>query len=665
MAEFVQRTYYTEVPSVRSYETTPYSSETGNAISVSTENPDYVLIGKNLSSAVVLFDSSSFLFLNKCSVYDYYFGFYGNSSGGTAISIFSSPFIPDQPPKLKVPSIPIPYFSSADAFYRFAVSSNEFTNGFALDALKNGILIHYSDDLGSAGISTSLLEDYPPKLSVYYTSPYSVQNPTPDDTAVLSNRLDVTFSWRINDSSADEPSYIFRWRRKSTSEEYTADCGKNSMISLSPSIFGDNEIEWCVEGTALDGTPISWNSTWYSLSFTDEDAISSSIARTPNNTVVSKENDLVLRWEHVIATGTSQTRADVETSKNGSDFLALTSIYGSTQSLVIEKHNLIEGDFFWRVKTYNADGISGPWSNVAHIVILGAPDAPRIMLKSITPRPVFTWAAATQVAFELIINNSAGSTIERHRQFGTLYEYQASSCLDDGAYTALLRVQNRFGLWSEWSPAGFTVINNSTVSIDLSVFSNISAVLTWTSNEPCDIYWIYRNGKKIGETTEMLFTDLFALGATSFSVRGFPAKENGNYAVSNTVNTHVSVPSIVIAAVDDQNWLSLDLSTSSLRSVGLSVTHATTYAHYVGARLPLAEIGEFVDSSYQIDCAWPIDQSQKAKRFEVLAGKIVCIKTPSGRCFVGAMGSWRAKENRFFVSYSAPISLVNWEEGAS
>lgn len=98
----------------------------------------------------------------------------------------------------------------------------------------------------------------------------------------------------------------------------------------------------------------------------------------------------------------------------------------------------------------------------------------------------------------------------------------------------------------------------------------------------------------------------------------------------------------------------------------MSASRSVTYLHHVGAALPSAEIGEAVTMTYNLDCAFKTSDLEAAKAFEALLGQLVCIKEPGGERYVGVLDSL-SKENvrRLYRSYTATITLVDWEEGAT
>lgn len=480
----------------------------------------------------------------------------------------------------------------------------------------------------------------------------------PVGSATISRVLPTTFSWKNSIETyntlvpVELASTKLRWRYSGASSYTEIDAGTDTSYTVPANTFKSGTVEWQIVTTA--NSRAVRTTPWTAVSV--EEPVPSTTLNYPKNTVLDGTKETTFSWNHIIANGTKQTAYDLQTSPNGTTWTTLRSVTTADTSVTIPANTLVAGDLYWRVRTYNLDAIAGEWSDVAHVVVVAAPNAPGVTVDAAEPKFRLRWQQTGQQAYEILLD---GTLIAK--QFTEEAAYQYTDYLAPGTYLIQVRIQNKYGLWSEYGELVLTISNTSGPEIYLEASGDNDVNLRWSAAAEYSGYIVYRNGEKVGETTDTAFTDYFALGAVSYQVRGVYA-DSGNYTLSNTVDLTIEVPDMIIADVEDPKWLSLAKSTSSLRSTSLSASHAVSYSHYVGKALPRAEIGEAVDKFYQIDCAWPINDMESAAAFEALAGKIVCVKTPSGRRIIGVMGNWTATENRFWVSYKAPITLIDWDD---
>ena len=485
-----------------------------------------------------------------------------------------------------------------------------------------------------------------------------ISNGSPASGAYISKGQANLFTW---DTTVDttwacvgdvQPkSTIFRWKDEAgTVHELSA--GSANSITVPANTFTGSELQWQVEVTANSG--IVTTSEWITLSTSEPE--STAIAKSPRNTVVDGAGTATFTWEHVISTGSAQTAFDLQISQNKETWNTLTSDSSPDTSVEVPGSELPGGTLYWRVRTYNTDGVAGAWSEAVHIVVVAAPDTPSITVTSTEPRFAIRWQQSGQQAYELQLD---GVTISK--QFGAVSSYQYDGYLSPGTYTVRVRIQNQYGLWSEWGAAALPITDTEGTAITLNAEGSNSVTLSWTGASEYSGYIIYRDGVKLAETTETSFVDHFALGTVQYQVRGVYA-DSGYYTLSNLVIATVSVSSMLIADVNSPVWLDLSRSTSFLRSCGLQSSRSVTYVHYVGVSLPSAEIGETLDQTYTLECAWKTNKTADIAAFEALLGNVVCLKTPYGRRIIGVLNPVDCQENKFTTSFNCTITLIDWDD---
>ena len=139
----------------------------------------------------------------------------------------------------------------------------------------------------------------------------------------------------------------------------------------------------------------------------------SAVALSPNGEVVDNRASTIFRWSHIITTGTAQTKADLQISADRQTWTDLATVTGEDQTYTAPANTLGSGTKFWRVRTYNTDGVASEWSDAAQFICVGAPAAPAVSIKSQSPRPVIGWQSSEQLAYQVEIDGvySSGTYI--------------------------------------------------------------------------------------------------------------------------------------------------------------------------------------------------------------------------------------------------------------
>lgn len=439
----------------------------------------------------------------------------------------------------------------------------------------------------------------------------------------------------------------------STSEQeiQMANGAAQQLVIPAGTFSGKSQVQIRPKITSNNGQT-STADAWLTITLQDEK--STAVPISPVNDIIDKNADAVFRWAHVITTGTPQTKAELQISDNGTVWTALATVTGADTYYTVAAGSIETGTHFWRVRTYNGDGVASDWSSAAEFICVGTPDAPVVLVQSSTPRPSVSWQTTEQQAYQVEIDGVYASGT----RFGTGKTWKAPFYLADGSYTVCVRVQNEYGFWSPWGTAALPITNVPGGAITLTAEGGIEAALSWTPGS-FDYYLVYRDGVAIAKVTEPSYTDAASIGGVRYHVRGC-YDNSDNYSLSEAVEVTVSTDKVRLYDMERGEWLHFLYDSSAHRSTGLSLSQDIQYVQLSGHTYPVAERSEFKSRALQITCVCADDAERQALR--ALLGHLTCCKTPEGNMTIGYPASISESSDDFFSTYSFTIEQIDRKE---
>lgn len=483
----------------------------------------------------------------------------------------------------------------------------------------------------------------------------------PKSGAIIKTQ-DNTFTWRARDADnkcapeVEQASAVFRWRSGTNGTIHTiAVSGNTQSVTVPANTFaGTTSIQWQVAVTANSG--VTTTSDWVTLSTAD--ATPTAAPLSPVDTVIDGSKDVLFQWQHSISTGTAQSKADLQKSTDGSTWTTLATVTGAARQWTCPAGTLTSSIKYWRVRTYNADGIAGEWSDAAQIVVIAAPTAPSIQIKSTGPRPSISWQTSEQEAYQVELDGKlSGGT-----HYGTDKTWTSPAYLADGSHTVRVRVQNQYGMWSNWGAAALPVTNTPGASITLSVQASSVADLSWQTSGSYDFYLVYRNEKPIAKLTQTQYTDELSSGSTTYQVRGCYA-DSSNYGLSGAVTATITTGQYVtLYGIASGKKVTLKHCGLKNQPVQNAINRDIQYIFMYGSTYPHAERSEFVTKKVGGTAVFLPDEDKAG--FDALIGELVCLKTQSGEMVIGYLNETsdtsRVNPDKSVVNFS--IQQIDYAE---
>ena len=488
-------------------------------------------------------------------------------------------------------------------------------------------------------------------------------NLSPSAGAFVNRAQKNTFTWDAEDDTdltqvcfaeVKQTAAVFEWRVKNASTSKTISVsGSTTACTVPANTFPSGTLEWRVKVTANSGTTTT--SAWQEITTTDVTPTAKPVS--PSGIVIDATIANRFSWKHIISTGTPQSKADLQWSADGTTWNTLATVTGENQYYDVPANKFTSGTKYWRVRTYNTDNTASEWSDKAEFIAINAPSAPSIVIQSTGPRPRITWQTSEQEAYQLTLSSGyASGTV-----YGTEKAWRSPVYLADGRYTIRVRVQNKYGMWSEWSAAALPVSHTEGEAITLSVDAGHEAALTWQTAGSYDFYLIERDGIAIARTAQKQYIDHTSIGSTTYRVRGCYA-DSDNYGVSNSATAEILPETNMICDLATGVWLEMRLSETQLRTNRASFTAGVSTVHLAGLAYPVEERSEQRDRALSVACAWPHAQRAAALALEALVGRLVCLKDRYGNMAIGSLPSLESNCDEFMRRYSFTISHTNRKE---
>ena len=556
-----------------------------------------------------------------------------------------------------------PHNISDSAYNRISISRgwNEISTYVTKFGIWYGIaffLPRYSD--GSVAVTTSGTNA--PYLTITVddsdTIGLELSNLSPASGAIIKTQ-DNLFAWSASADNyscapeVEQASAVFRWRSGTSGTIHTISVSGNTQnVTVPANTFaGTTSIQWQVAVTANSG--VVTTSKWVTLSTAD--ATPTAAPLSPVDTVIDGSKDVLFRWQHSISTGTAQSKADLQKSTDGQTWTTLATVTGAARQWTCPAGTLTSSIKYWRVRTYNADGIAGEWSDAAQIVVIAAPTAPSIQIKSTGPRPSISWQTSEQEAYQVELDGVlSGGT-----HYGTEKTWTSPAYLADGSHTVRVRVQNQYGMWSGWGAAALPVTNTPGASITLTVQASSVADLSWQTSGSYDFYLVYRNGKPIAKLTQTLYTDELSSGSTTYQVRGCYA-DSSNYGLSSAVTVDVRARVHQVSDLDTGQTLRLPYSDSQHRQTTRTLSRQVELLQLSGAYYPVAVEVDSGTDALSITAAL-LDESE-IRQLMGLVGKLVCAKTPQGDMVIGYITSLPKQHDGFLNVFNFTVEQIDYDD---
>lgn len=468
------------------------------------------------------------------------------------------------------------------------------------------------------------------KLTIQTEDPsgtFPVELKSPNKGSFLRKDFNNIFKWELGFadyifSEIKQKNATFQWKEELGSWNSIPISSSNQFIEVEKNTFPKSKIIWKVSVVSENDL----TSSSEEQSFTTIDSISTAKAIYPKSIIIDNNKDCTFEWEHIINTGTEQTKAELEYKEEDKDWTPLITVEGNQKSALIKAGTFPPGKLLWRVRTYNMDNVPGNWSKEEEIVSRGSSPAPAPITANTSPRVIVEWQSEGQVSAEVRIRGVV------YKVYGNVKQFKCPVYLADGEALIEVRILNEFDLWSAWGSTTTVIKNAEIPRIEVThKIENYGVSMEWNISGVSA--YIYRDGVLIAKTTNNEYVDYESVGEHEYYI--MVGNSNGDYAYSEPFTVDVKVPTALLSKRYTGNWIVLDKKRGSFPSHKIESKVKTTYQFYAGRKLPVAYQSDNLTRVHKLDFSFR--KRGFSEKVAALSGEEVVYKDCRGDIAVGVM----------------------------
>lgn len=485
----------------------------------------------------------------------------------------------------------------------------------------------------------------------------------------INEKTSNVFQWSMsyNDSRVigkiNQTSAKIEWRVVESSTINTINIsGSASSYTIPANTFPNGNIEWRITATGDNGAT-SAPSAWYQL--TTIDTTTTAIVLSPVDDYVDSGNTTLFSWESVSSVGSTPTAFEIEVNSAGSWETLVPKQVSSASQYLAPANTLPTGKLMWRVRTYNTDDAPGEWSDPANIFVMGSPNKPEIQsVTAGTARPTIQWISVGQQGFQLQVLDSSEVLVDTDVVYGTDNKYKIPYFLNDGIYTMKLRIQNSYGLFSDWTEYQLPIstVKPEAASFSAAVEDGYISITVTSIPASTDKLYLLRNGTPIAKIgANLSYDDYAAYGKETYQIR--TVDEQDAFSDSEEQAVEITVPNLMIGSTKKPDRIiNLKLNKGDYPGRENEIAVSGQFTHYVGRNLPVCESSGFYDGTRTFTFSFLNKEDLAYFNSLVKSGDMLLVRDPIFGKSYGACTSFSYAENKMSADFSMSIYQVGFQE---
>jgi hypothetical protein len=386
---------------------------------------------------------------------------------------------------------------------------------------------------------------------------------------------------------------------------------------------------------------------------------------TLNEPIGSFENkSAIIRfsWNYISSVGGSQAKFDLQWSTDQATWTTVNQTTANTY-YDMPADTLPAGNIYWRVQTYNEYNEASGYSDIGAFYAIGAPGIPIIQSVTNVTRPVISWSASNQQVYQVQVLQGETILHDSGLQPGIdIRSYKVPVYLNDGNYTAKVRIKNEYDIYSDWGETSFTltISRPGKPSIALSAVKyGVDIQITYTA----DKVQIYRSehGENnficIGSTDGQTYHDYsvqsgqaYDYFARAFIDEAFTDSDPAAKTATLKYNLFAPVSDLSDIVELKYNLNSIPSKNGMMNPIGASVQLS-------GRQYPVTIFSEHIDENISLGFAVKTLDELKAVKDLVAKKETVLFRDDLGEKRYGTLSGFSF--SRFFGGYTLSFVLSN------
>lgn len=426
--------------------------------------------------------------------------------------------------------------------------------------------------------------------------------------------LPLTWSFKSEDSNT-QTNFTIQWSSNNgTSWTTISQNTEDQYYTFAMKAFPVGTIKLRFQVTDSAG----WKSALIEKTFTVYKQTPVVTCGYPSNVAVSTKNTIIATWSYVEEIVRGQASYELMwSSDNGSTWTTITETT-SNQYYSFAVNTFPTGTILWKIRAKDIDGTWSEWNSTSFEAI-GQTSAPVITSVSNSSVPTISWTVSSQDCFEINIRKENELIYASQLIIGaSTRSYKVPVMLENGFYSAEMRVLNSYGVYTEWTTYSFRINLSAPAaptSVDVYLESDYSISISGTGATGVQTYAV----RKDNETNEVKLLGSFIGNeirdysvplnkSYSYSLRSYGGENQAGYTDGRWVPMNIKLENHVLihASADRSKYVDIFKSSDHKWNVGKKNAYTRSYFFTIGRKYPVCE-RTIWDTSTRTISAWVSD----------------------------------------------------------
>jgi hypothetical protein len=383
-------------------------------------------------------------------------------------------------------------------------------------------------------------------------------------------------------------------------------------------------------------------------------------------------NNEVIRfsWNYNSSVGGVQKAFDLLWSDDGTTWTTVSQTTANNY-YDMPADTLPSGNIYWKVKTYNEYDEASPESTVSTFYAIGAPATPNIVsITSGTARPTVSWTSTNQQVYQIQILQDSNVIFDSSDIASiSIKSHKVTEFLQDGNYTAQVRIKNEYDLWSEWASIGFTLTTTKPTKPTLALVRkkyNITTISNIGTNSYLLLYrsdYGQNNYKCIYKSTtnDIIDNKIESNKKYQYFVRAVNSSEAYNDSDILDVYAPTINKSIISPISDLNNVFEINYNLGERPTKNLTTAMVTTSNYFTGRENSVTEFSEHSSQSVNLGFYIKLDTNYN-QLADIINLKDIVLYRDGRRKFYGTISGFENKDHRAGYIIGFSVTQVDFDE---